>query len=175
MVGLKPVSVLLRKSFAVFMAFLALFGFFYVPCCCAVDSAEAISVLNQAEDDLGSAFVAVSEAEVAGADVSALLSKLSNAGDTLSEGYAAFRIADYEGAFALANECGAAIKGIVSEAVQLKADAENAKMDRLVFAGVASGVGLLLLVVLGFLGWRLLKRWYYRRVLDMKPELVDAQ
>jgi hypothetical protein len=146
-----------------------------VPACSAVDSAGASGAISQAERDLSSAYVAVAEAERSGADVSALLNKLGSAGDSLSRANAAFRTGDYANASALAAECSSAVAGVAGDAARLKADADAARSDRLLFAVVVSSVGLVLLVVFGFLGWRSLRRRYFRQVLGMKPRVGGAE
>ena len=142
-----------------------------VPVCFAVDSEEAINAISQAEMDLGSAYTSIVEAEGAGADVSVLLSKLNTAGVFLSEAYSEYRSADYENAGSLALECIHAVDGISDDAVRLKADSERARSDVLTLSAALSGVGLVLLLVFGFLGWRFLKRWYFRQVLKKKPQV----
>lgn len=163
------------RSVAVCLIVAMLLAVWLVPACIAVDAVEASGAISQAERDLGSAYAVVAEAERSGADVSALLNKLGSAGDFLSEAYAAFRTGDYANARALAMECSSAIEGVAGDAARLKADAERARSDRLLLTSVGSGVGLVLLLVLGFSGWRFLKRRYHKRVLDMKPQVEGAQ
>jgi len=146
-----------------------------VPACFAIDAVEASGAISQAERDLGSAYAVVAEAEGAGADVSVLLNKLGSAGDFLSEAYVALRAGEYGNASSLAAECSHSVAGIAGDAARLKADAERARSDRLLFTAGGSGVGLVLLLVFGFFGWRFLKRWYSRRVLDMKPEMEGTR
>jgi hypothetical protein len=102
------------------------------------------------------------------------LNKLGSAGDFLSEAYAAFKTGDYVNANALAAQCSSAINGVADDAARLKTDAEAARSSGLLFAVVGSGVGLVLLVVFGFLGWRLLRRRYFEQTLEMKPEVEGA-
>ena len=164
-----------RRNVVICLIASMLFAVLFVPGCFAFDAVEANASIGQAERDLGSAYVEVAEAEDAGADVSALLNKLGSAGDTLSEAYAAFRSGDYENASALAMACNNAVEEIAGDAARLKTDSEKTHSDTLLLTVVGSGVGLVLLFVFGFLGWKLLKRRYFRRVLDMKPRMEEAE
>ena len=163
------------RSVAVCLAVSMLLAVLFVPVCFAVDAVEASGAIGQAERDLGSAYVVVAEAEGAGADVSVLLDKLGGAGDFLSEAYVAFRAGDYGNASLLAMQCTHVVEGVAGDAARLKADAERAHGDRLLLTATASGVGLVLLLVFGFSGWKFLKRWYSRRVLDTKPEMEGTR
>jgi hypothetical protein len=162
------------RSVAICSITLVLLGVWLVPCCFAVDAAEANAAIDQAESDLGSAYVAVVEAESVGADVFALLDTLNGAGDFLSKAYVAFRSGDYANANALAVNCGSAVEGVAEDAALLKMDAEEAYSDRFHFVVLESGVGLVLLVVIGLVGWVLLKRRYFKRALEMKPQVEEA-
>jgi hypothetical protein len=72
-------------------------------------------------------------------------------------------------------ECSSAIKGVAGDAVRLKSDAEAARSNGLLFAVVELSVGLVLLVVFGFLGWKLLKRRYFKQFLGMKPQVEGTE
>jgi hypothetical protein len=147
----------------------------FVPACFAVDATGANAAIGQAERDLCSAYVAVDNAEAAGADVSALLNELRGAADSLSQAWAAFRTADYANANMLAVKCSHALNGVAVDAANLKIDAEKEHSDSLLLSGAGSCVGLVLLLVFGLLGWKLLKKRYLRRVLDMKPQMEEAR
>src|SRR3972149_4144133 len=83
------------RSFFVCLTVLMLLAIWFVPDCFAVDAVGTNDAIGQAERDLSSAYVAVAEAEDAGADVSLLLNKLEGAGGFLSAAYSAFRAGDY--------------------------------------------------------------------------------
>ena len=162
-------------SVAVCLIMAMLLVYWLVPACFGVTAVETNTTIGRAERDLGSAYAVVAEAEGAGANVSALLNTLGSAGDFLSEAYAASRIGDYANASALAMQCSSTVKGVADDAARLKTDAEAVRSNGLLSAVVVSCVGLVLLVVSGFLGWNFLKQWYIRRVLNMKPQVEDAR
>lgn len=145
-----------------------------VPLGFAVNSDEAAGAVNQAEADLGSAFAAVAEAEQAGANVSALVAKLDVAGGFLTQAHSALKTGNYENAFSFAQACSDAIEGVAADAAHLKLTAEKAQADSFLLAAIGSSVGLVLLCVFGFMGWRLLKKWYLSRLMDMQPEIRDV-
>jgi hypothetical protein len=142
-----------------------------LPACFAGSYDEASDAIKQADRDLGSAFVAVAEADSAGADVSALLNKLNSADSYLSRAYAVFSIGDYENSSLLATNCSDVVKGVADEAANLRLDVERAHSNVVILSVVASSVGAALVVVFGFVVWRVLVRRYLRKVLDMKPEV----
>ena len=163
-------SRLLFFSVALFL-FVVILG----PVCFAVGVDEAGAVLDQAERDLSSAFVAVAEAGDSGADVAGLLERLSVAGDYLSGARVAYRVGDYERAYSDSIACSSSLDGVASDAMQLQAAVENERSEGMLFAVVGSGVGLVLLCILGLLGWRYLSKWYLRRAMDLKPVVEDRQ
>ena len=154
---------------------LSLLGAGSITCCFAVGADEAKIAISQVEGDLGLAYVAVAEAAEAGADITDMLDKLVDAGVFLSAANNAFRIRDYTTAHELAERCGEAVAGIVTEAARLKAQAGTARDNRLLLAVLGSSVGLVLLIVFGFLGWRVFRKRYFKRTLDFKPKLEDTK
>ncbi|MEM2105889.1 MAG: hypothetical protein QXV21_05420 [Candidatus Bathyarchaeia archaeon] len=160
----------------VVMGLFVLFVLFswFVNTCFAVGQAEADLALEEAEKDLSSAYVSVAEADGAGANVSELLVRLELAGTLLAEANNAYRVGDYERAYSLAVNCSDAVNGVVSDALSLKSEAEEAYNQGLFFNACVSSVGLSLLFVLSLFGWMFLRKKYFRRILEMKPEVEDA-
>jgi hypothetical protein len=144
---------------------------FFIVVLIFVSGLEAKDTIDQAEANLNSAFVAVAQAEDAGADVTRLLERLEAAGNFLSEAHIAFKSGDYEAANQLAVECGNTIDGVANEAEQAKIIAERAGTDSLLFTAFWSGFCLILLVVLGIVVWIILKNRYFDLVLEMRPEV----
>ena len=142
--------------------------------CFAVDSSDASSAIDQAQNDLSSAYDSVSAASAAGADVSALLSKLDNAAVFLTQARSEYLSGDYERAVAHAVQCSQTLEGVSGDADGLTADSEAAAGDRFVFSLAVSGVGLFMVLGFGFFGWRYLKERYYGEVLKKKPQVEGA-
>jgi hypothetical protein len=165
---------LVRKC-AICLAIIVLFAFCFVPVGLAIGSNEAGDALRRAEVDLGSAFGAVADAERAGANVTDFVGRLNYADGFLAEGYAAYRSGNYESAMSMAATCSSATEGIVNDAGYLKASAERAYGDIVLMTAVISGVGLIIFFILAFLGWRLLKKFYSKRVLEFKPTVEGSQ
>ena len=162
-----------RKSFVCFMFILMFLWFAHV--CFAVDKAAADEALIDAENDLVSAYVAVAEAEDTGANVSELLAKLKIAGNLLGDASISYRLSDYDDAYSCAVNCSNTVNGVISEASSLIEEAEQVYKERL-FATVAmSSAGLGVLFVLSLFAWRFLKKKYFKRVLEMKPEVGKTE
>jgi len=140
----------------------------------AADAFEAANAINEANLNLNSAFVAVAVAEDAGADVEGFLAKLDAAGNFLSEARLAYRDMNYEAASSLAAECNNGIEGLASEASYLMTKTKREKTDNLILTVVGSSIGLILLAVLGSMGWLVLKGRYYRSISEMKPEVEES-
>lgn len=165
--GFRSVAVCLLVSLLLIVCF--------APFCLAVDTNEASNALNNAETDLDLAFIVLAEAEDAGANVATLLEKLNDAGGFLSEAYAAFRDGNYESAVSSAGMCSVTVDGVADDGALLKSSAERLSGDRLFLSAVGSGIGLILLFVLGFLGWKMLEKSFSKRVSDLKPVVEESQ
>lgn len=151
------------------IAILVLFAFRFVYVGLASNSDEARQALEEAEVDLDSAFKAVVAAERAGANVAELLNRLNVADGFLSEGYVDYWGGDYSGAVSLAASCSANLGGVIGDAGVLQSSAERAQYDKLLSTVIATSVGLIALIMLSFLGWGVLKKWFSNRVSSLKP------
>jgi len=143
----------------------------------AGDTAAAIEAdadINEASLNLNLAFVAVAAAEDAGADVEGFLVQLEVAGDFLSQAHLALRDMNYEDASSLAAECSKEVEGLGSEATQLATKTKREKIDNLILTVVGSGIGLILLFILGSMGWVVVRGRYYRGIFEMKPEVEES-
>ena len=145
------------------------------PTSLAVDAEEAKSAIDQAERDLGAAYTAVVEASNAGADINPQLTKLTEAGNYLSEAQAAFKEGAFEKAIQGSQDCRNTVSDVLDDAARLKEEAKTASSDRLILTSAASGVGLAVFIVAAFFGWRFLKRRYTQKLLGMKPVLEETR
>ena len=151
------------------LLFLFLIVIQLLPACSGFNFDEATDAINQAEQDLGSAYSAVADAEKVGVDVTELQAKLSVSGDFLSEANIAFSIGDYENARLLAIESSRGLEEVGSNATRLRGEAETAHSNLMFLTVFGSSIGLFLVIVFGLLGWRFLKKSYLQRDFYGKP------
>jgi hypothetical protein len=163
------------KTYNVLEAFIlaTLLLAYFAHACFAASSADAEEALSNAEENLASAYVHIAEAERAGANISELLERLVYAGGLLAEAKNSYSTGDYEKAYSLAINCSSAVNNIALEASDLKLKGEEAYGEKLMFTAGISSVGLSVLFVLSLFAWRFLRRWYVKRVLEMKPIVED--
>ena len=143
--------------------------------CFAVSKTEAEEALNVAENGLSQAYVAVAEAESAGANISGLQVKLNDAGALLATARSAYGAGNYDAAYSFALSSSGLTSNMAVEASSLKSDAEKAYSDQLFVTAALSSIGLSVLFVLGLFCWRFLKKRYFKHVLKLKPEFGKAE
>ena len=141
----------------------------------AADESSAASAVAGAEADVGSAYEAVLEAEQVGADVSALLVRLNDAGESLAEAEVAYRLGDFDESVRLADICSGISEEVTSEAYELRNSAGNENVQRMWFTMIGSVSGVTLVVLGSLWFWRFFKHRYLRRVLRMKPEVAKDE
>jgi hypothetical protein len=167
----------MRRSLIIvfFLVTLLIVEFVFTPACFAIDANAATQAINQAELDLDNAYVNVSVAADAGANVSALLDKLNSAGTYLSEANVSFTSGNYDKAASLAADCSTAVQGVAEEATKLRSYAEEEHINTVFWAVFVSAFGVFLVAILGFLGWGFLKKRYSREILKKRPRVVDIR
>jgi len=163
----------MKRLIVGFAAFSALIILCCVPVCLAASSDEALQAMEHAESELASAYVAVAEAHDAGANVSELVGRLELAGAWLTSARNAYRVEEYDESYSHAVNCNASVNGIVYEASILKGDAQRSYYEGMFLTAAFSGVGLCILLISSLLGWRLFKKRYIKRVLEMKPKVGE--
>lgn len=162
-------------KFFVFSVFLFLVVQFSFPWVGAVDEDVVSLGLADAEEALGLAYGAVLEAEMAGADVSGLLGRLSVGGEYLAEAYVWYRLGAFENASRFAGFCSEVVDGVRGEAVGLESEAHGLWVLDVLVRIIWSVGGVVVVGVVGFVVWRVFRRRYCRRVLGLRPEVVSGE
>jgi len=134
----------------------------------------AASSISEAEQSVAQSYEAVLDAERVGANVSDLLVRLNNAAGLLSEARLAFEVGNFEESVRLADFSGGVGSEVRNEAEWLKAKAISAGVNRLWLFLVGSVLAVAVVVSVSLLGYRYFKRWYYRRLLKMRPRVGQA-
>lgn len=141
--------------------------------CIAISESEAELRIEEAETAVSLAYVAVLEAEKSGADISGLLMNLTYGGNFLAEAQMCYRNKDFGGAVYHADLSVQTVVDLEEEAEQLKASAIAENKKRRVLTVTTSGVAVVVIVLGSAVGWLLLKQFYFKKVLEMKPEEVE--
>jgi len=131
------------------------------------------SLMQQAEEAVSSAYEMVLSAENAGANVTNPLMKLNEAASYLSTARNLLRNEDPDGVAEL-------IFSSIEIAVSAKNEANNLKASALADRDFANKISLLIssvvvsiFLVFMFYLWRVFKRSYIRKFLDLTPEVVS--
>ncbi|MFQ6063888.1 MAG: hypothetical protein ACE5L6_00255 [Candidatus Bathyarchaeia archaeon] len=141
----------------------------------AVDEEGAVSAVEGAEGNVVEAYGVVLEAEKAGANVSSLLDRLDVAAEYLAVAWMCLRLGDSDGAVGNASLCVEALDGIAGDAAVLREKAIKERGERNWITISGSVVGVVLVLCGSWFGWASFKKRYYRRVLEMKPEVAEGE
>jgi len=161
-----------RSKLLIISAFLLFLLPVSIPFAGASNDDAVIVVLTKAEEVSASAYEAILEAEQAGANVSSLLDRLNLAGDYLAEASVWYRLGDSESASRFAGLCNDIVEDVRREALELRDETQSLRENNFIVTIIVSGVGVISVVVLCSVVWRLFKRHHYRKVLGLKPEVV---
>jgi hypothetical protein len=131
--------------------------------------------VTEAEEALVLAYDAVLEAEEAGANVSGLLARLNVGREYLAEAYVYVRLGDSESAGRLAGLCVEEVEGVRGEAAGLREEAHGWWILDVLVRLIWSVFGVVVVVVVGFVAWRVFRRRYRRRVLGLRPEVSNSE
>lgn len=133
---------------------------------------EASLAISDAENVMDSAYQAVKEAETAGADISGFSELLKDGAQLLAQAHTSFRVGDFDSAVRFAN-----LTSEIGEEVEVKANRlrdlqRGLPVWQMWLTMVQSFFAVLVVVLVSFGGWRVFKRFYYRRIDVMKPEVA---
>lgn len=143
---------------AVAAVILLVFMFFQICPVLGYTENEAKTAIEKAESEILSCYMAVFEAEKAGANVSEPLTVLNEAGWLLSKAKQACNTTDFDSAFTFANESRTKLDGFMDWTGELKRNAEQASRWDFMVNFVGSSVGAICVVVGGFTLWTFLKK-----------------
>jgi len=161
------------KLSVLFLSVLLVFGLVICGSSYAEEDVEAYSRVRKADDALKKAYVAVSDAERAGANVSSLIVRLNEAGGVLAVAEMAYGNKDYDGASEKAEACVMMANGVFADASRLKSSALVDARLRFLNTLMLSITSAVVFVAGLVLVWIWFKRSYLRRLLKMKPEVAS--
>jgi hypothetical protein len=141
----------------------------------AAEKENAFQMLKDAEAALNLAYLGIRELEEAGGNISSILHKLDSSAELLANAFNAYHVGDYDEAYRLGNASYQALEGVGTETSRLKAQAQQDYNDRLFMTASLSSVVLSVFFVVSLFVWRFIKKRYFRKVLEMKPEVVDVK
>jgi hypothetical protein len=148
----------------------------FVPGALGVDGEDvAVSAVDRAEVAAASAYEAVLDAEEAGVDISGLLAELNVAGRYLAQAHVWLGLGDFDEATRFADLCYDVVVDVRNEAYGLKNEGHGLWVNDSVVRMTGSIVGVVVVVFVGFVVWRVFKRRYRRRVLGLRPEVVKVE
>jgi hypothetical protein len=157
------------KLFIVGFVFALAFG--VVPRGFAVSSAEASASVAGADHALRAAFISALDAEQSGANVTALLVRLDDAGVDLTRAEAALGAGNYSDAASLAVTCTSLANGVSVDAGVLKGDAV-ATAGNWWMTVAFSVVGSVVFAVVLLFVWRRFRAGYVKRMMRSRPEVT---
>jgi hypothetical protein len=126
--------------------------------CFGTDRENAFSAISAAEEKVVSCYMAVADAQRAGANVSDLLEVLNEAGWLLSKAKLAYSMEDFESAFAYANNSKLMLDKFVEKAEMLRLEAEQKRRWDFMLNFVGSAVGAFCIIVGGSAIWVFMKK-----------------
>ena len=133
---------------------------------------EATLALDEAEETLALTFEAIKEAETNGADISGLSELLKDATQLLAQAHNSFSVGDFDKAENFANlvlQIGNDLKRMALSLEKIKSDLPAKELwDTF----IVSVIGVFVVVFLTFLSWILFKKFYYKRINVMKPQVA---
>ena len=162
-----------KLSITVLIVFLTLGAYLYSMPYAVGQTGDAEAKLQAANNTVTYAFNAVLDAERAGANVTDLLVQLNNAAGILAQAENSYRTGD-------SNTAAAQADSVLPIAQEVTTSAQDAKQTALVSGQNAfwstiafTVIGAFVFVLALLLVWRRFKRAYIKKLLAMKPEVVE--
>jgi hypothetical protein len=137
------------------------------------DESEAVSWISQAENSLEAAYLSILEAERVGGDVSEIIAFLNTALEYYSEAERALESEEYDIAVQLAGKVVEASNAVLEADSSLIVVAGHVEEEAFRNQLFLSFGAVCFIVLFGFLGWRLFKGYYARRMIGLRSEVFD--
>jgi hypothetical protein len=124
------------------------------------DQAGATAAISSTKNTIVNCYGAAEEAEAVGANITALVATLNDAGALLSQAELAYAANDFDAAVNFAVQSQSVLNGFVGEANALKETAVQQQNQDFLVNVVGSIIGSIAVIIVGGLVWLLLKRKY---------------
>jgi hypothetical protein len=134
---------------------------------------QTASKLQAANNAVEQAFNAVLDAEKAGANVTGLLAQLNDAAGILAQAENSYRTGDSNTAAVQADSVLPITQEVTTAAQEAKQTALVSGQNAFWFTIEFTVIGAFVFVLALFLVWRRFKRAYMKKLLALKPEVVD--
>jgi len=139
-----------------------------------VNFREFNATISEAEQAVAAGFEATLDAEQAGANVSSLLVRLNEGAELLASARMALEDGNFSEADRLSGLSSEVGTQVESDALILKAEAIDVAAGRYRLYLASSAVAMIVVVSASLLGYRFVKKRYFERLLEMKPEVNEA-
>lgn len=156
------------------LLFLLLFGSWLTVGNCVFVEADSVELkLNTANEAVEKAFVAVYEAEKAGANVTTLVAQLNLAAELLAQAENLYSVGDLESAGIQADSVLLITKEVSSLSQDAKQLALITSQNNFWLTMVFTIVGICILSFVLVISWWLFKRYYIKNLYKAKPLVMD--
>jgi len=164
-----------RSKFNIVSVILFLLIIFSVPLGKASNDFLVPVEISEAEEVLVFAYNAVLDAEKVGGNITGLLEKLNLGGEYLAEAYVYARLEVPQNAKHFASLCIQTVDEVEYDAVLLMEEALKSGDEEFLMRIVSSGFGIITTLVCSIVFWRIFKRRYVERLLELKPEVSESE
>jgi hypothetical protein len=134
---------------------------------------QTASKLQLANSAVGQAFNAVFNAEKAGGNVARLLVKLNTAGELLANAQNAYNSGNTANVISMVENVTQLAEQINGEAINLRNKSVIESQNSFLLTLIFSTVGAVVFGVSLLYGWRRFRRSFMKKLLGLKPEVVE--
>jgi hypothetical protein len=122
--------------------------------------ADAATAISSAKNAIANGYNTAKQAEAVGANITALVDTLNEAGSLLSQAEFAYITSDFDAAFNLAIRSQNSLSGFAAEASTLQESATQQQNQGFLINVVGSIIGTFAIIIGGFAVWRFMKKKY---------------